>query len=306
MMKILLFGKYGQLGWELQRSLAPLGEVVAYDAMEPPPHRADFADAEGLGRIVREQAPDVIVNAAAYTAVDAAETQTDLAQRINAEAPAVLARAAHERGAVLVHYSTDYVFDGSGDSPWKEHDLPGPLNVYGQTKLDGERAVQQHCEQHLIFRTSWVYAARGSNFIRTMLKLAQERDQLTVVADQIGAPTGAELLADVTALCLRRVRDGAEPKRGRVPFGLYHLTASGATSWFEFAVQAIETARTLGLPIKVAREAILPITTADFPRPARRPLNSRLDTRKLRDAFGLRLPPWQAGVDRVVAELVQR
>jgi dTDP-4-dehydrorhamnose reductase len=302
-MKILLFGKHGQLGWELHRSLAPLGDLLALGTTDTGAWRADFNDLDSVARIVRDAAPDVIVNAAAYTAVDDAEAHPDIAHRVNAGAPEVLAREAQARGALLIHYSTDYVFDGSGDRPWLETDVPAPLNVYGRTKLAGEQAIQRNCERHLIFRTSWVHAARGGNFIRTMLRLAGERDRLTVVSDQIGAPTGAELLADVTAHCLRTLPWGAGDISKQPAYGTYHLTAAGATSWFEFAVHVIEAARRLGVPIKVAREAIVPIPTDAFPRPARRPLNSRLDTQKLRDAFGLRLPSWQAGVDRVVAEL---
>ncbi|MEO8410510.1 MAG: dTDP-4-dehydrorhamnose reductase, partial [Propionivibrio sp.] len=206
-MKILLFGKNGQVGWELQRSLAPLGEVIAVDFdsgndAETKGLCGDFTDRAGLAGTVRKVRPDIIVNAAAYTAVDQAETEAELAHRINALSPGVLADEARDLGAWLVHYSTDYVFDGSGDTPWQETDAPGPLNVYGNTKLAGEKAVTR-CNQHLIFRTSWVYAARGANFAKTMLRLAQERDQLKVIADQIGAPTGAELLADVTAHALR-------------------------------------------------------------------------------------------------------
>ena len=295
-MKILLFGKNGQVGWELQRSLAPLGPLVALGNERKDGLCGDLADLEGLAETVRRVAPDVIVNAAAYTAVDKAETESGRAQRINAEAPGVLAKEAEKLGAWLVHYSTDYVFDGNGTAPWRENDATGPLGVYGQTKLDGERAVAQ-CARHLIFRTSWVYAARGANFAKTMLRLAQEREHLRVVADQIGAPTGAELIADVTAHALR-VAQGCLERAGT-----YHLAAGGETSWHGYAQFAIEYALGAGLPIKVFPEAIEPIPTSAYPLPAKRPLNSRLDTAKLRSAFALELPDWRIGVGRMLEEV---
>ncbi|MEQ1804896.1 MAG: dTDP-4-dehydrorhamnose reductase, partial [Burkholderiaceae bacterium] len=241
--------------------------------------------------------PDVIVNAAAHTAVDKCESEPDLARAINATGPAVLAREAAARGAWLVHYSTDYVFDGSGSKPWREDDPTGPLNVYGQTKLAGEVAIRASGCEHLILRTSWVYAARGGNFAKTMLKLAQERERLTVIDDQIGAPTGADLLADVTAHAVRAVVGNAGLG------GTYHAVASGETSWHGYATTLIESARLLGLPIKVRREAIEAVPTSAFPTPARRPHNSRLNTQKLHDAFGLVLPPWQTGVTRLIHAL---
>lgn len=296
-MKILLFGKDGQVGWELQRSLAPLGELVAL-GRDSKGHCGDFADLDGIARTVRAIAPDVIVNAAAHTAVDRAESEPELARAINAAAPGVLAREAAATGAWLVHYSTDYVFDGSGERPWRETDATGPINVYGSTKLEGEQAIMQSGCRHLIFRTGWVYAARGGNFARTMLRLAQERDRLTVIADQIGAPTGADLLADVTAHAIRSVQ--RQPELG----GMYHLAAGGETSWHGYACFVVEFARQAGIPIKVAPEGIEAVPTSDFPTPAKRPHNSRLDTIKLQQAFGLHLPHWKNGVVRMLTEIL--
>jgi dTDP-4-dehydrorhamnose reductase len=295
-MKILLFGKGGQVGWELQRSLAPLGELVALD-FDSRELCGNFADLPGLAATVRKVAPDVIVNAAAHTAVDKAESEPDLARTLNALAPGVLADEAQRLGAWLVHYSTDYVFDGSGSAPWRETDATAPLSVYGRTKLEGEQAVAR-CTRHLIFRTSWVYAARGGNFAKTMLRLARERETLAVIADQIGAPTGAELLADVTALALQRVRTDPELA------GLYHLAAGGETSWHGYACHVIEYARRRGMDIKVAADAVRPIPATDYPLPAPRPLNSRLDTSRLQGAFGLVLPAWQRGVERMLDETI--
>ena len=291
-MKILLFGKDGQVGWELQRALAPLGELHALGS-----DGADFAAPESLAGTVRALRPDVVVNAAAYTAVDRAEAEPALARRINAEAPAVLAREAAAAGAWLVHYSTDYVFDGSGDTPRDEEAPTGPLNVYGQTKLEGEQAIRASGARHLVLRTSWVYGTRGGNFARTMLRLAQERDKLAVIDDQVGAPTGAELIADVSAHATRAIVAGSAPG------GTYHLVAAGETSWHGYACRVIEAARASGRPVKVAREAIAAVPSSEFVTAAERPKNSRLDTGKLRRAFGLTLPPWQAGVDRLLAEI---
>ena len=296
-MKILLFGKRGQVGWELQRSLAILGEVVALDHEGDGPLCGDFSDLSGLAACVRSVAPDVIVNAAAHTAVDRAEAEPELAMKINALAPAVLAEEANRLDAWLVHYSTDYVFDGSGDRPWQEDDRTAPLSVYGRSKLAGEQAVAA-CAKHLIFRTSWVYAARGNNFARTILRLAGEREQLKVIADQIGAPTGAELLADVTAQAIRSVRQ--QPDLA----GLYHLAASGETSWHGYARHVIEFARQSGEAIRVTPEAIEAIATSAYPLPALRPHNSRLNTNRLQSAFDLCLPDWQAGVDRMLTEIL--
>ncbi len=299
-MKILLLGCNGQVGWELQRALAPLGELIALDFDTPGELRADFSQPEALRALVHAVAPDIIVNAAAHTAVDKAESEPDLARTLNATAPGVLAQEATARGALLVHYSTDYVFDGSGTHARDETAATGPLSVYGRTKLDGEEAIRASGCQHLILRTSWVYAARGGNFARTMLKLAAEREALTVIDDQIGAPTGAELLADVTAHALRRLRADAGLS------GTYHCVAGGETSWHGYARHVIEWARQHGLPVKVAPDAVRAVPATAFPLPAPRPLNSRLDTRKLQSFFDLHLPHWQSGVDRMLTEIQPR
>ncbi|NMM81615.1 dTDP-4-dehydrorhamnose reductase [Acidovorax sp. SRB_14] len=300
-MKILLLGKNGQVGWELQRSLAPLGEVTALDR-----HSTDFcgdlSNLQGLADTVQRLQPDVIVNAAAHTAVDKAESEPDLARTINAAAPGVLAQEAHKLGAWLVHYSTDYVFDGSGTQPWLETDAPAPLSVYGQTKLEGERLIAQHCQKHLIFRTSWVYAARGGNFAKTMLRLARERERLTVIDDQWGAPTGAELLADVTAHAIRQVLQRPSEPHGEA--GIYHLAASGEASWNSYAKHVLAQAAQAQPAIELVAKEVAPVPTSAFPTPARRPHNSRLNTDKLQTTFGLRLPPWQQGVDRMLAEIL--
>jgi len=296
-MKILLLGKGGQVGWELQRSLAPLGAVTACDFDSAGELKADFAQPESLVPLIRRVQPDVIVNSAAHTAVDKAESEVELARAINATAPGVIAREAATLGALLVHYSTDYVFDGSGDTPRDETAATAPLSVYGRTKLEGEDLIRASGCSHLILRTSWVYAARGGNFARTMLRLAAERDALKVISDQIGAPTGAELLADVTAHALLRTR--ATPALG----GTYHCVAGGETHWHGYASFVIEWARAHGVTIQVAADAIQAIPTSAYPTPAQRPLNSRLDTRKLRSSFGLELPHWQAGVERMLTEI---
>ena len=298
-MKILLLGKGGQVGWELQRSLAPLGELVALE-FDSTDYCGDFTNLAGLAETVRQVKPDVIVNAAAHTAVDKAESEPELVRTINALAPGVLADEAEKLGAWLIHYSTDYVFDGSGTIPRKETDATGPLGVYGQTKLEGEQAVSR-CSRHLIFRTSWVYAARGANFAKTMLRLAKERDELKVIADQIGAPTGAELLADVTAQVIRTVQTTPD---GQTLAGLYHLVAGGETSWYDYARFVIEHARKTGLPIRVQPEAIEAIPTSAYPTPAKRPHNSRLDTQKLQAVFSLHLPDWKEGVQRMLTEIL--
>jgi len=297
-MKILLLGKNGQVGWELQRSLAPLGDVVALDFDSPGPLTADFSQPESLAATVRAVAPQLIVNAAAHTAVDKAESEPDFARALNATSPAVLAREAKALGAWLMHYSTDYVFDGSGHTPWVEDSPTGPLSVYGRTKVEGEEAIRASGCRHLIFRTSWVYAARGGNFAKTMLKLAQERERLTVIDDQIGSPTGADLIADLTAHALRHARQQPEVA------GTYHAVAHGETSWHGYATHVIEFARAKGLPIKVAADAISPVPTSTFPTPAKRPHNSRMNTSKLRSTFGVNLPDWQAGVDRMLTEVL--
>jgi dTDP-4-dehydrorhamnose reductase len=297
-MKILLLGKNGQVGWELQRSLAPLGEVVALDFDSPGPLTADFSKPESLAATMRAVAPQVIVNAAAHTAVDKAESEPELARTINASAVGVIAREAAAIGAWLAHYSTDYVFDGSGSTPWIEDSPTGPLSVYGKTKLEGEEAIRASGVKHLIFRTSWVYAARGGNFAKTMLKLAKERDRLTVINDQFGAPTGADLLADITAHALRAAQQ--QP----VLSGTYHAVAAGETHWHDYARHVIEFARRQGEAIKVRPEAIEPVPTSAFPTPAKRPGNSRMNTSKLQQTFGLTLPHWQAGIDRMLTEVL--
>jgi dTDP-4-dehydrorhamnose reductase len=294
-MKLLLFGKDGQVGWELQRSLQPLGQLIALGL-----EVADFRQPEVLAKTVRELRPDVIVNAAAYTAVDKAESEPELARLINATAPALLAEEAKVLGAWLVHYSTDYVFDGSGTTPKAEDASTAPLNVYGQSKLEGERLIRASGCLHLIFRTSWIYAARGVNFAMTMLRLGCERERLAVVADQVGAPTGADLLADVTAHALRDARTRPEVA------GTYHVAAAGETSWHDYARFVIEWARAHGHPIKVAPQAVESVASDAYPTPARRPLNSRLDTGKLRATFGLEMPPWQTGVERMLMEAAVR
>lgn len=296
-MRILLLGKNGQVGWELQRSLAIVGELVACDFDSPGDLRADFSEPETLAPLVRRICPDVIVNAAAHTAVDQAESEPERTEKINATSPGVLARAAAEIGAALIHYSTDYIFDGSGTEPRLEDAVTGPLSVYGQTKLDGEELVRQAGCDHAILRTSWVYAARGGNFIRTMLRLAGEREELRVIDDQFGAPTGADLLADVTAVVLRGLN--SDPAVS----GTYHCVAAGETSWHGFAMFVIEWARARGLPVSVASGRILPVPTSAYQTAATRPHNSRLDTTKLRQTFGLVLPPWQAGVERMLREM---
>ena len=295
-MKVLLLGKNGQVGWELQRSLAPLGELVALDRQGAPGLVGDVSDLDGLAATVRALRPQLIVNAAAHTAVDKAESEPDLARRLNAEAPAVLAREAAACGALLVHYSTDYVFDGSGERPWREGDATGPLGVYGRTKLEGEQAIAASGCRHLILRTSWVYAARGGNFAKTMLRLARERERLTVIDDQWGAPTGAELIADVTAQAAAQLRQAP----GKA--GLYHLAAAGATTWFEYAKYVLAEAQRAQPAIEMKVTEVAPIATRDYPTPARRPHNSRLDCTRLQAAFDLRLPPWQDGVRRMLAE----
>ncbi|WP_374585880.1 dTDP-4-dehydrorhamnose reductase [Ideonella dechloratans] len=293
--KILLLGPNGQVGWELRRALAPLGRVIAL-GREHDGLCGDLTHPGELAGSVRMLRPDIIVNAAAHTAVDKAESEPALAELLNARAPATLAQLAAELGATLVHYSTDYVFDGSGEQPRNEDAATGPLSVYGRSKLAGEQAIQASGCRHLIFRTSWVYAARGGNFAKTMLRLAGEREQLRVIADQIGAPTGAELIADVTAHALRALAQRPELA------GLYHLAADGQTSWHGYAEHVIAWARRHGQDLKV--QTVEAIPTSAYPTPAQRPLNSRLDTTRLREAFGLQLPPWQLGVERMLTEIL--
>ena len=296
-MKILLLGQNGQVGWELQRSLSVLGEVVALDH-DSAPLCGNFANPEGVAATVRAVRPDVIVNAAAHTAVDKAESEPDLARLLNATTPGMLAREAKALGALLVHYSTDYVFDGSGSSPRRETAATAPLSVYGRTKLEGEQLIQASGCRHLILRTSWVYAARGGNFAKTMLRLAQERERLTVIDDQWGAPTGADLLADVTAHAIRHLQ--LHPQNG----GLYHCVAAGETTWHAYAAYVIEQARQLQPALPILVTEIAPVPTTAFPTPAARPLNSRLDTSRLQTSFGLQLPHWRQGVARMLREIL--
>ncbi|MFO6423861.1 dTDP-4-dehydrorhamnose reductase [Motilimonas sp. KMU-193] len=293
-MKLLIFGKNGQLGWELQRALAPLGEIISVDS-DSTDYCGNFLDPAGVAETVRQVKPDVIFNASAHTAVDKAESERDLALLINATSVESIATEADKLGAWLVHYSTDYVFDGSGERPWCENDQVGPLNVYGETKLLGEQAAAR-CSRHLIFRTSWVYSSRGNNFIKTMLKLGQQREQLSVIDDQIGAPTGAELLADCSAHAIRIAF--AKPELA----GLYHLVAKGATSWFEFAEFIFSQANESG--VTLALKHLEPVPTSSYPTAATRPHNSRLNTSKFEEAFNLTLPSWQHGVKRMIAEIL--
>ncbi len=296
-MNILLLGKGGQVGWELQRSLSVLGHVTALD-FDSTGHCGDFSNPQGVAETMRALKPDVIVNAAAHTAVDKAESEVEFARLLNATTPGVVAQEAAKLGALLVHYSTDYVFDGSGDIAWRETDATGPLSVYGATKLEGEELIRQSGAKHIILRTSWVYAARGGNFAKTMLRLAQERDRLTVINDQFGAPTGADLLADVTAHAIRHLQN--HPQDG----GLYHCVAGGVTTWFDYARFVINEAKKIKPELQIKASEVAPVPTSAFPTPAQRPGNSRLDTTKLQTAFGLTLPHWQQGVRRMLTEIL--
>jgi dTDP-4-dehydrorhamnose reductase len=296
-MKILLLGSDGQVGWELQRSLSVVGDLVAL-GHSTAEYCGDFANPDGIARTVRALHPDVIVNAAAHTAVDKAESETELARLINATTPGVLARESKKLGALLVHYSTDYVFDGSGDAPRNEQAPVAPLSVYGQTKLEAEQLIQSSGCRHLIFRTSWVYAARGGNFAKTMLRLAQEREQLTVINDQFGAPTGADMLADVTAHAIVHAQQHPES------LGLYHCVAGGETTWHAYAQFVLDTAKQLQPELALKVQTVAPVATSAFPTPAKRPQNSRLNTRKLQTNFGLQLPHWQHGVARMLQEIL--
>ncbi|WLH34080.1 dTDP-4-dehydrorhamnose reductase [Pseudomonas sp. FP2196] len=297
-MKILLLGKNGQVGWELQRSLAPLGELIALDRHAIDDLCGDLSDLDALRATIRRVRPDIIVNAAAYTAVDKAESEPELAERVNAQASRLMAEEVALLGGWLIHYSTDYVFSGQGIVPWQETDAVAPVNQYGVSKLAGEQAIIASGCKHLIFRTSWVYGARGNNFAKTMLRLAKDRDTLSVIADQVGAPTGADLIADVTALAIRQVLQQPELS------GLYHLASGGEVSWHGYASHVIAFAQNNGEQLAV--ETVNPIDTTAYPTPARRPLNSRLNTQKLRDNFSLHLPDWQSGVTRMLREVLEK
>jgi dTDP-4-dehydrorhamnose reductase len=295
-MKILLFGQTGQVGWELQRSLAPLGELIALDTRSTN-YFGDFLNPSGVAQTVMAIQPDVIVNASAYTAVDKAESDRAHAYTINAESPAEIAQAAHKIGAALIHYSTDYVFDGSGSKPWVETDTSAPLSVYGASKLAGEQGIAASGARHLILRTSWVYGARGGNFAKTMLRLAQERESLSVINDQIGAPTGADLLADITAQAIPRLL--VQPELG----GLYHLAAAGETSWHGYAQHVFAVARQQGKALKLQADQPKAIPTSEYKTAAQRPLNSRLHCGKVKSSFALHIPHWTVGVNRMLAEI---
>ena len=295
-MRLLLTGKNGQLGFELQRALAPLGVVAALDRSS-----CNLESEESIRASVRQFRPDWIINAAAYTAVDRAETDPARAESVNSIALAIIGDEANRLGAAVVHYSTDYVFDGKTDGYYREGDPTGPQGVYGKTKLAGEQALAASGAQHLIFRTSWVFGGHGANFAKTMLRLASERDELSVVADQHGAPTPAALIADVTAHVIRQAGKNSSMKDIQ---GVYHLVSSGETSWYDYACYVLECARRSGVSLRVAPDAVRPIKTADYPTPAKRPANSKLDTAKLRETFDLTLPNWETGVDHVLQQIL--
>lgn len=295
-MRILLTGKQGQVGFELQRALASLGEICAVDYAD-----CDLADASAISSLVRSVKPDLIVNAAAYTAVDKAESEPELAHAVNAVAPGVLGEEAAKLGAWVVHYSTDYVFDGTKPGAYREEDLTNPQSVYGRTKRDGEIALEASGVRHLSFRTSWVVGPYGKNFAKTILRLALDRESLSVVADQYGVPTSAALLADVTALLVRqRQREGDD----NFPFGLYHLVPGGETNWCEYARFVLSEALAAGRSVKLLPHAVRAIPSSEYPTAAKRPANSRLDTTKLRRDFGLELPEWRSGVRHILQQIL--
>lgn len=293
-LRLLLLGKDGQVGWELQRALQPLGELTALGRSGSDGYSGDLQDLDGLRNTLQALRPDVVVNAAAYNAVDKAESEPDLALRVNAEAPGILAEEASRQGALLVHYSTDYVFDGTGNRPWSESDEAHPLSAYGRSKKKGEEAIARSSCHHLIFRTSWVYGCHGQNFVKTMVGLGRERDVLNVIEDQVGVPTGAELLADITCHAIRTAL--VDPSVS----GLYHLVPGGETSWYGYARFIFDVAAELGETMQL--KSLNPIAAAEFPLPAPRPRNSRLSTEKLTATFGLHLPPWKIGVARMMRE----
>lgn len=295
-MKILLLGKNGQVGWELQRSLAPLGEIIALDRNGLNGWCGDLTQSEKIYQTILDISPDVVVNASAYTAVDLAETDHDVADIVNHISVAKIAEACLNVKALFVHYSTDYVFNGGGQAAFCEDDIVAPLNVYGQTKALGEQAIiASHCN-HLIFRTSWVFAEKGKNFLKTMLSLAQQREELSIIDDQVGAPTSAELIADVTAHTVIQTLQNTSK------VGVYHLVASGETSWFDYAQYVFEQAENIGLSLTVKK--VNPIATTAYPTPAKRPHNSRLNNQKIQQTFHLVMPEWKAHVKRTVTELL--
>lgn len=301
-MKILLLGKNGQVGWELQRALQPLGEVIALDRHTNTQGLCgDIANFAVITQLIQQVLPDVVVNATAYTAVDKAESEPEQANLINHLAVKHLAEQCQAVNALLVHYSTDYVFSGQGTQAWQEQDVTAPQNVYGQTKRAGEVALEQSAVQFLNFRTCWVYGTHGQNFIKTMLRLAQAREELSIIADQIGAPTGAALIADVTAQAIRYYSLQAAEQQQQL-CGHYHLAASGETSWYEYAQYIFDVARHKGLVLKL--QQVHPIVTTAYPTPAKRPLNSRLNTQKLQQQFHLHLPHWQQAVEQVLGEII--
>lgn len=295
-MRILLTGKNGQVGFELQRALAPLGEIIAVDQAD-----CNLTDQDALRTLVQTTRPAIIVHPAAYTAVDKAESEQDAAFAVNGVVPGILGEEAAKLGALMVHYCTDYVYDGTRQGFYQEDDTPNPQSVYGKTKLAGTQALLRSTTKHLVFRTCWVFGAHGSNFAKTMLKLAADRDTLSVVADQFGAPTSAALIADITAQAISRYRWTGE---NQFPYGLYHLAADGVTTWCDFAKTVIEAGHRAGKPLKLTPENIRPITTAEYPLPAPRPANSRLSTQKLQETFGLRLPPWQEGLSHMLQQIL--
>ena len=295
-MKILLTGKNGQLGFELQRALAPLGRIYAYDQEE-----CNLADPDAIRSLIRKVQPDLIVNPAAYTAVDRAESEQETARAVNTLAPEVMGEEAQRINAGVIHYSTDYVFDGTSSRPYLETDHTNPLNVYGLTKRDGDVALQQACANHLIFRTSWVVGAHGNNFAKTMIRLASEREELSIVGDQFGAPTSASLLADITAQIVGR---GQREGMTTLPFGLYNLTASGVTTWHGYACFVLEQALKKGLSLRVKAEDVKAITTDQYPLPAKRPANSQLDTSLFQSTFGFELPDWQQGMHHILQQIL--
>ena len=297
-MKILLLGKNGQVGWELQRSLAPLGEVISLDRNGLNQWCGDLSKPEQIYQTIVDIAPNVVVNASAYTAVDLAETEQDMANLINYVAVGKIAEACAQIKALLVHYSTDYVFDGEGTSIFNETDVLKPLNAYGQTKALGEQAIQNAQCNYLIFRTSWVFAQKGKNFLKTMLYLSQQREELSIIDDQIGAPTSAELIADVSAHAIMQTL------QDQTKIGIYHLVASGETSWFEYANYIFEQAKSLG--VNLAIQQVNPIPTAAYPTPAKRPHNSRLNNQKIQHAFQIYLPDWKVHVQRTVIEVFHK